>query len=97
MFVLQYNACFEKHLVIDQILKYPANERWIAVSKDAYNYFTRLDDGEIFFRAKKYNIGILVVSQKQKIDIIQEPKEEKLMKDDFHKHYLIAKKIEESL
>lgn len=94
LILFQYNAWFEKHSVIDQIQKYPANEKWIAISKDAYNYYNKLNDYELVFRAKKYNIGILVVNQRQKVDIIQEAKEA-TVKNNYLKHYVIAQKIKE--
>ena len=98
LFVFQYFALFEGHGIIEQVRRYPANEKWIAFSKDAINFYNKLDDNELLFRAKKYGIGVLAVSTKQKIEVVLEAKEDKSSKHiDYLKHYITGKKIRESL
>lgn len=98
LLIFQYLALFEKHGIIEQIRRYPANEKWIAISKDAFKFFNKLNDNELIFRAKKYGIGILVISSKLKIEVFLDSKEDKSTKHtDFLKYYIKGEKIRESL
>lgn len=71
---------FKSMAVIDQVHQYPANEKWIALSKDSLNLtsnkktdFHRRSNYENFLRiARKNKVGILVISR-WKEEILIEP------------------------
>lgn len=71
---------FKSMAVIDQIHQYPANEKWIAISKDSLNLtskksseFNRRSNPENFMRiARKKGVGILVISRRKE-EVLLEP------------------------
>ena len=71
---------FKSMAVIDQVHQYPANEKWIAISKDSLNLtsnkktdFHRRSNYDNFLRiARKNKVGILVISR-WKEEILLEP------------------------
>lgn len=91
-------AIFKKHGIIEQVRRYPANEQWIAFSKDAYNFFNETNDFELKMRAKRYGIGIIVVNSGKKASIELEASERKFnSKINFLKYYSIGARIGKEL
>ncbi len=98
MVLLEYKAIFKKHGIIEQVRRYPANEKWIAFSIDAYNFFNEMNDFELKFQAKRYGIGILIVSNGKRVNEVLLPKVGKLKgRVDYLKHYYISTKIRSSI
>jgi hypothetical protein len=70
---------FKSMAVIDQVHQYPANEKWIAISKDSLNLtsykkadFYRRSNYENFLRiARKNKIGILVISRSKEEILVE--------------------------
>ncbi len=71
--------------VINQVHQYPANEKWIAISKDSLNltqkidkpaFFKKTDFDKFLSSCKRQNIGILIVTRR-KITIENKPKYQK--------------------
>lgn len=71
---------FKSMAVMDQVHQYPANEKWIAISKDSLNLaskksseFNRRSNPENFIQiARKKGVGILVISR-WKEEVLLEP------------------------
>lgn len=68
--------------VINQIHQYPANEKWIAISKDSLNlmkkvekpdFFKKTDYDKFIEECKKQKIGLLIITRR-KITILVNPK-----------------------
>lgn len=55
---------------VDQVLNYPANERWIAIPKDTYNCYNKQKENKMFSHAKKHNIGIMVISPNRNVEFV---------------------------
>ncbi len=90
LFIIWVAASYKdtKRGVIDQLLRYPADYRWIALPVDAYNmYSNRKRDGDDDFidhlRAKR--IGLILVSGRNKSRIVLEPRTKKTSV--YHKYY----------
>ena len=87
--------------VIKQVNQYPANEKWVAVSKDSLNLglkkksdFYRHNNEENFLKiARKNGVGVLVISRQQQ-QILLEPK---FQKGDYLNCYCIADKVRKQL
>ncbi len=86
---------FEHIDVINQVRRYPANERWIALSKDVHNRCLKDRNNEIDFHARKHNIGILVVSPNKNVQVLRDAKSNRRKKYvDYTKYYNCSKNIE---
>ena len=60
--------------VLQQIRKYPANARWVAISRDSYNRLT-IEDQDHFKQLCKHDaIGIVIVENTNKAEIIIKPR-----------------------
>lgn len=91
-------AWFEKHGIIEQVRRYPADEHWIALSKDCFNSYNNVNDNELIYRAKKYNIGILIIGAKQKVDIFLDINVKKIKNNPNNlKYYAISNQCENEL
>ncbi|WP_037319722.1 hypothetical protein [Salegentibacter sp. Hel_I_6] len=92
---------FKSMSVVDQVHQYPANEKWIAVSKDSLNLatnkktdFQRRNNYDNFLRiAKKNKVGILVISR-WKEEILIEPG---FFKGDYLDCYCIADSVRQEV
>ena len=72
--VLTYKCPYYRTVdVIDQVKLYPANERWIAVSTDAYNRSVARDDA-LRRRCQKEGIGLLRVSTREAVTPLCSPR-----------------------
>ncbi len=61
---IEKKGLLKKHGIIEQVKRYPANEKWIAFSKDAYNLnYSHIN--ELKENAKRYGIGIIIVSSRK--------------------------------
>jgi hypothetical protein len=58
---------FDTHGIIEQVKRYPADERWIALSVDAFKNCNQIEDGKLLSKAKSKGIGIIVVSAGNKV------------------------------
>ena len=92
---------FKSMGVMNQVDQYPANEKWVAISKDSLNLssikktaFNRRNNYDNFLRiAKKKGVGILVISRKRE-EILIEPA---FRKGDYLNCYCVADKIRQNI
>lgn len=80
-----------KQGIIEQVRRYPANEQWLVIPIDVYNSGDHVD---LFARASHYGIGIIVVSRKNKCEIVLDIKvNEKKKNKDYLFYYSREKSI----
>lgn len=85
---------FEHVDVVNQVRRYPAHERWIALSKDVHNRCLKDKSNGLNFHARKHNIGILVVSPNKNVQVLRDAKSNRRKKYvDYTKYYSCSKKI----
>ena len=58
---------FDTHGIIEQVKRYPADERWIALSVDAYKNCNRIEGGTLISKSKAEGVGIVIVSAGSKV------------------------------
>ncbi len=98
MFLIDEKGYLNRHGIIEQVRRYPANERWIAFSYDAYSFFDKQNEHELKIRAKRYGIGIIIVSKSRKAYIELHAKASNMKgKMNFLKYYSAADSIEKSI
>jgi hypothetical protein len=68
---------FDTHGIIEQVKRYPADERWIALSVDAFKNCNQIEDGKLLSKAKSEGIGIIVVSAGNKVRCLLNSKKPK--------------------
>jgi hypothetical protein len=93
-------AYYHKMDVIQQILRYPADEQWIALSTDVFNMMERKGENTQFLnRCEKKGIGLIRISSGRKITVINSPMPRKLPKNlnDFLDCYVVAAEIRKML
>ena len=79
--------------VIDQLKQYPANEQWLAFSKDSLNQLPKSKKHLLEWMCRKEGIGILIISRFGRVKTWVEPKRKWKWRGDFLKYYSIEKKI----
>ena len=92
-------AYLKKLDVVEQVKRYPANEQWIAISKDSLNlsatkknnFYNQSNDENLLSICEKNGMGLLLVSN-QRIYIKLKPK---FKHGKFLRKYTIEKKIKE--
>ena len=94
--VLEKKNKFDTHDIIQQVKRYPADEKWIAISKDAYNSYNKTENGLLISHARADGIGILVVSTSDKVVVELYPKM-KLSREGYIRYYKINEKIRKYL
>ena len=94
--VLEKKNKFDTHDIIQQVKRYPADEIWIAISKDAYNSYNKTENGLLISHARNDGIGVLVVSTSDKIVVESYPKM-KSSRDGYIRYYKINEKIKKYL
>lgn len=96
--IMMDNPNYVKVGVVDQINKYPANEKWISISTDSYNWFDELTKEGICKKCKSEGIGLLLISPGKKAKIIEYPKpSNKNKKVDFLRYYSKGSEIKDIL
>lgn len=65
---------FDTLQILEQIKKYPGNEKWIALSSDMYRFYSQCGDDTLIVKARRTGIGILTVSAGRRVHIILKPK-----------------------
>lgn len=93
---LEVKNKFDDHGIIQQVKRYPADEKWIAISKDAYNSYNKTENGLLISHARADGIGVLVVSTSDKVDVELYPKI-KSSRDGYIRYYKINEKIKKYL
>lgn len=83
--------------VIDQLKQYPANEQWLAFSKDSLNRLPKKKKHVLEWICRYEGIGILVVSRFGRVSSWVEPKRRWKWKGDFLSYYSLEKKIRKQL
>ena len=86
---------------MEQVNQYPANEKWVAISKDSMNLTSkkfselkRRSNNENLVRiARKKGVGILVISRRHE-EVLVEPK---FKKGEYLDCYCLAGKIRQEL
>jgi len=68
---------FDTHGIIEQVKRYPADERWIALSVDAFKNCNQIEDGKLLSKARSEGIGIIVVSAGNKVKCLLNSKKPK--------------------
>ncbi len=79
--------------VIDQLKQYPANEQWLAFSKDSVKRLPKKKKHLLEWMCRYEGIGILVVSRFGGVSSWVEPKRKWKWKGDFLQYYSLEKKI----
>lgn len=65
---------FDTLQLLEQVKKYPGNEKWIALSSDMYRFYSLYRDETLFVKARRKGIGILTVSPGRRVHIILKPR-----------------------
>ena len=73
--------------VIQQIRQYPANEQWLAFSKDSYAAVSTQNQKRIHLLCRQEGIGILMVNKRGKVEELLLPKRRWKWIGDFLKYY----------
>lgn len=60
---------FDTNEIIEQVMRYPADEKWIAVSIDAFNACNQFQREMLISKAQSKGVGVIVVSSNNKIDV----------------------------
>ncbi len=60
--------------VITQLKQYPANEQWLAFSKDAFAALREEKQRLLKTVCKNRGIGLLLIGKKQEVDLVNKPK-----------------------
>mgnify|MGYP001426103944 CR=1 FL=1 len=85
---------FDTNGIIEQVKRYPADEKWIAISIDALNGCNKYDSEMLVYKAQSTGIGILVVSAGNKVDVKLKAKKPKRTNPKSHIYnYRIHKSI----
>ena len=83
--------------VIKQIGQYPANEQWLAFSRDSISGLSIDKIKSLERLCKIQGIGILVVKPKGKVEIVIKPKKRWKWWNDYLKYYSLEQKIREEI
>lgn len=94
--ILEKKNIFDTHDIIQQVKRYPADEKWIAISKDAYNIYNKTENGLLISHAQTDGIGVLVVSNSEKVVVELYPKM-KSSRNGYIRYYKINEKIKKYL
>jgi len=94
--VLEKKNKLDTHDIIQQVKRYPADEKWIAISKDAYNSYNKTENGLLVTHARADGIGVLVVSTSDKVVVELYPKM-KSSREGYIRYYKINEKIKKYL
>ena len=86
---------FDTHRIIEQVKRYPADEKWIAISSDAFNLSNKNESGLLLSKAQSEGIGVLIVSSGNKVKIKLRPKKPKL--SGFKSSYIYKYKIHKTI
>ena len=81
--------------VVAQVLDYPANERWIGLSRDAYLLLTDLERRALRLVCRDKGIGLLLVHDPVSIRVLVKPRafQVRVRGRDFLSHYANADKL----
>lgn len=82
---------YKSFRVIQQLGRYPANERWVAVSTDVFNDLPAKEAALFKWMLRKNGMGLLLVSPRRKVRVEQKPKFQAAKLGD-HSSYLRAYK-----
>jgi hypothetical protein len=63
-------------MVIQQIKRYPANDHWIALSRDVYGGLTTPERDGLFQQCAREGIGLLTVSMRRTVQVYLTPREQ---------------------
>ena len=89
---------FVKRGVINQLLHYPADYRWIALPVDAFNMYNnrrKYNDDDFLDHLRIKRMGLILVSGRSKSKIVLESRTRKSkVYHDYHKRYINLKPIE---
>ena len=80
LWLMQENQRYRKIDAIEQVKRYPANERWIAISTDAYNLLTRRLQDELRAECRQEGIGLLQVQANAKAVVREASRPQRLRK-----------------
>jgi len=81
--------------VIDQLKQYPANEKWLAFSKDSFESLKKKDKKDLRKICRARGIGLIIYSNK--ITVLEKPKFRWHWGKDFIKYYSKEKEVRETL
>ncbi|MEM8908937.1 MAG: hypothetical protein AAGD05_13910, partial [Bacteroidota bacterium] len=83
--------------VIEQLKQYPANEQWLAFSKDSLNKLPRKKRHLLEWICRYEGIGVLVVSRFGRVRLWVKPKRRWKWLGDFLIYYSLEKQIRQLL
>lgn len=83
--------------VIQQVLKYPGNERWIAISSDAFYRLSSQSRSVLIKDCEQEGIGLIRVSTSQKIFVLQEARPKNKQQTNYLECYARRKRIYQKL
>ncbi|MDA8972266.1 hypothetical protein OAU00_02945 [Saprospiraceae bacterium] len=81
--------------VIDQLKQYPANEKWLAFSKDSFESLSKNNQTDLKKICKARGIGLMLYGRK--IKVIHRPRFHWNLGKDFIKYYSREKDVREAL
>ena len=79
--------------VIEQLKQYPANEQWLAFSKDSLNRLPRKKKRVLARMCRQEGIGVLIIASFGRVRIWVKPKRRWKWKGDFLNYYSLEKQI----
>ena len=81
--------------VIDQLKQYPANEKWLAFSKDSFESLSKNNQTDLKKICKARGIGLMLYGRR--IKVIHRPRFHWNLGKDFIKYYSREKDVREAL
>lgn len=83
--------------VVDQVLRYPAHERWLAFSTDAFNWLGHDRRRSLLAKCEKLQIGIVLVSANAPCKVVHRPTSKEHKAVDYLRCYVKAEEIRQQL
>jgi len=73
-FVYRNSYRYQEMKVIHQVLQYPANEKWLSFSNDAFELIHPALQDNLFKICKARGVGVLLVDPKKNVEMVHRPK-----------------------
>ncbi len=79
--------------VIEQVRQYPANDQWLAFSKDSMQSLSKKKQKLLKAVCKNEGVGVLIVGKNNRVKVWLKPKRRWKWLSDYLKYYSLEKKI----
>ncbi len=83
--------------VLNQLAEYPANERWLAFSRDSWRKLNREKRRELTKLCKAHRIGILLIDSGKRVLVWQRARRKRKLWGDFLKYYSNGSRIRQAI